>query len=181
MESVVAQSLEQYQRNGQLSGPQLVQIADQVTGGSLPLARLTRFPEVYESVAHVEPITLTDPKGHLTRRDRVADPPTLHAELQRFFLRGAPLELSDPRTHVPQGVRHVRRDDLLVVEWQPLPHMDGYNLYLQGEFLRTTRQPRVELPASTAGTLMIRAVGYAGEHVGHRHPLADEPTEEPPT
>ena len=179
MEVVVARALEQYQRDGRLSATDLVRIADEVTGGSLPLGRLTRFPDVYESFAHVEPITLSDLKGHLTRRDRVADPPTLEAELNRFFVRDAPLELSDPRTHVPQGVRHALKHDALLVEWHPLPHMDGYSVYLNGEFLRTTRQPRFALPASATGTVMIRAVGAGGEYPGHRHLLTDETTQEP--
>ncbi len=179
MEAIVGRALEQYQREGRLSATDLVRIADEVTGGSLPLGRLTRFPDVYESVAHVEPITLSDLKGHLTRRDRVADPPTLQAELNRFFVRDAPLELSDPRTHVPQGVRHARNADALLVEWHPLPHMDGYSVYLNGEFLRTTRDPRFALPASATGTVMIRAVGAGGEYPGHRHSLSDETTQEP--
>jgi hypothetical protein len=179
MESVVARALEQYQRDGRLSATDLVRIADEVTGGSLPLGRLTRFSDVYQSFAHVEPITLSDLKGHLTRRDRVADPPTLEAELNRFFVRDAPLELSDPRTHVPQGVRHVLKDDAMLLEWHPLPHMDGYSVYLNGEFLRTTRHPRFVLPASATGTVMIRAVGSGGEYPGHRHSLSDETSQEP--
>lgn len=179
MESVVARALEQYQRDGRLSATDLVRIADEVTGGSLPLGRLTRFSDVYESFAHVEPITLSDLKGHLTRRDRVADPPTLEAELNRFFVRDAPLELSDPRTHVPQGVRHVLKADELLLEWHPLPHMDGYSVYLNGEFLRTTRHPRFVLPSTATGTVMIRAVGAGGEYPAHRHSLSDETTQEP--
>jgi hypothetical protein len=179
METVVARALEQYQRNGRLSGTDLVRIADEVTGGSLPLARLTRFPDVYATFAHVEPITLSDLKGHLTRRDRVADAPTLQAELTRFFVRDAPLELSDPRTHVPQSVRHSRDGDQLLVEWHPLPHMDGYSVYLNGEFVRTTRQPRVALPAAATGTVMIRAVGAGGEYPGHRHSLSESAPEGP--
>jgi hypothetical protein len=179
METLVARALDQYQRDGRLSGTELVRIADEVTGGSLPLARLTRFPDVYATFAHVEPITLSDLKGHLARRDRVADAPTLEAELTRFFVRDAPLELSDPRTHVPQGVRHTLDGDRLLVEWHPLPHMDGYSVYLNGEFLRTTRQPRVVLPAASTGTVMIRAVGAGGEYPGHRHSLSESPPEVP--
>lgn len=180
MESLVAQALEQYQRNGQLSATQLVQLADEITGGSLPLARLGRFAESYASVAYVEDVTLSDPHGHLTRRDRAVDLPTLQAELQRFFVRGAPLELSDPRTHVPQGVRHERSPDGVIVSWQPLPHMDGYNVYLNGEYLRATRQPRVLLPPDSIGTVMIRAVGYGGEYDGQRHALAEQSAKESP-
>lgn len=176
MEAISAQALETYQRDGQLSAAQLLQIADDVTGGSLPLVRLTRFPQVYADYAHVEPVTLTDSRGNLTRPDRAVDMHTLQAELERFFLRNAPLEFADPRTHVPQSMRHQRLRDALLVMWDPLPHMDGYNVYLNGEYFLSTRDPRVLLPADATGTVMVRAVGYAGEYDGQRHPLSDEPT-----
>jgi hypothetical protein len=57
--------------------------------------------------------------------------------------------------------------------------MDGYHLYLNGEFVRGTRQSRIALPAAASGTVMIRAVGAGGEYVGQRHALTDEPVPEP--
>jgi hypothetical protein len=181
MESIVAQALDRYQRQGHLSAVELLEIADGVTGGTVPIARLGRFAEVYHGFAYVAPITLSDARGHLTRRDRSVDLPTLDAELQRFFVRGAPLEMADPRTHMPQGVRHERRSDGLFVQWQPLPHMDGYNVYRNGEYLRATRLPHVLLPTDTSGVLQIRAVGHGGEFDAQRHALDDAPVEEPRT
>lgn len=181
MESIVAQALDRYQRQGHLSAAQLLEIADSVTGGTIPIARLGRFADVYHGFAYVVPTTLSDPRGHLTRRDRAVEQPTLDAELHRFFVRGAPLEMADPRTHMPQGVRHERRPDGLFVQWQPLPHMDGYNLYRNGEYLRATRLPQVLLPTDTSGVLQIRAVGHGGEFDAQRHSLDDSPVEEPLT
>jgi hypothetical protein len=74
----------------------------------------------------------------------------------------------------------VLKADELLLEWHPLPHMDGYSVYLNGEFLRTTRYPRFVLPSTATGTVMIRAVGAGGEYPAHRHSLSDETTQEPP-
>lgn len=173
METIVTLFKDEFQRSGSISAAQLVDIANRVTDRALPLERLVRYQSIFESYSHVEDIELENTGGSLTRRGHDIELLTMFNELSRFFLRQAPFEMSDYRTHIVQNVRHVQKEDALQVSWDPIPHMYGYNVYYDSEHTGYTAVPILELPADARGSVTIRAVGYAGEFDGVHYDLSD--------
>jgi hypothetical protein len=171
LEAAMARALEAYRVRGTLTAAELVAIADSITGGDLPLARLLRFPDVYSALVTLADTPLQTTVGTLTRRSAVLRPATLQSELDRFFLDRSPLEMTDVRTHSVQNVSHRWRADALDLSWTPLPHVDGYNVYLERVLVGWTREARWSLPRDAAGEVVIRAVGHAGELDGIRYSL----------
>ncbi len=173
METVVSQFIDQYQRKGAATAQDLIDIANSVTDYTLPLERLLRYQSIFDEYAHVEDIDLKNTGGSLTQRSRQLELLSMSNELIRFYLRGAPYEMSDYRTHVVQNVRHKESDGNTIVHWDAIPHMYGYNAYFNGEHVGYSSVPILVLPADSKGTVTIKAVGYAGEFDGVHHELAD--------
>ena len=171
METIVARSLDLYQRQGSLSASQIVEIANRVTDHTLPLERLTRYETVFTQFAYVADVELDHTGGSLTRRSRQIELLTMRSELVRFFVRDAPYEMSDFRTHIVQNVHHEPQDNGTFVSWDPIPHMYGYNVYYNGEHVSYSRVPGILVPSSSRGTVTVKAVGYAGEFDGVHHEL----------
>jgi hypothetical protein len=173
METIVAQFVDLYQRNGQASSSDLIAIAEAVTDHSLPLARLARFQTIFDGYAHIEDNELRNTGGSLTQKDRQLELLSMSSELARFYLRESPYEMSDYRTHIVQNVRHESNDTGVYVRWDPIPHMYGYNTYLDSQHIGYSRLPTLTLEPGTLGTVTIKAVGYAGEFDGVHHDLAE--------
>jgi hypothetical protein len=171
LETAIARALDAYRLQGTLTAAELVAIAESVTGGDLPLARLLRFPDVYSALVTLTDTPLQSTAGTLTRRSAVLRPATLQSELDRFFLDRSPLEMTDVRTHSVQNLSHHVRADALELTWTPLPHIDGYNVYLNRVLVGWTREARWSLPRDAVGEVVIRAVGHAGELDGIRYSL----------
>ena len=172
METIVAQFIDRYQRQGHASASELVAIANAVTDFSLPLERLTRYQTIFDAYAHVEDIDLKNTGGSLTHKVRELELLSMSSELGRFFLRDSPYEMSDYRTHIVQNIHHQESDESMVIRWDPLPHMYGYNTYFNGQHVGYTRLPELQLPNGAQGTVTIKAVGYAGEFDGVHHELS---------
>ena len=175
METIVAQFIDRYQRNGAATAQDLLNIANAVTDHSLPLERLLRYQTIFDTHAHIEDIELKNTGGSLTQRSRHLELLNMSSELNRFFLRSAPYEMSDYRTHVVQNVRHETADENLIVRWDVIPHMYGYNTYFNGEHVGYSHLPLLHLPPDAKGTVTIKAVGYAGEFDGVHHELVETP------
>jgi len=173
METIVAQFIDRYQRQGHASVADIVDIANAVTDSALPLERLARYQTVFEAYAHVEDIDLKNTGGSLTQRVRELELLSMASELGRFYLRDSPFEMSDYRTHVVQNIQHEEREDAMYVRWDPIPHMFGYNAYFNGQHVGYSRLPQLRLPNGARGTVTIKAVGYAGEFDGVHHELAE--------
>lgn len=172
METIVARFFDQYQREGTISALDLIGIANQVTDSTLPLERLLRFQSVYGRYAYVADVQLTSTGGSLTQRGASIEVLTMNNELSRFFLRESAYEMSDFRTHIVQDINHNRIEDGIELTWDPIAHMYGYNVYLDGEHVGFRRDSMILLPAESTGTVTIKAVGYAGEFDGVHHELA---------
>lgn len=173
METIVAQLMDLFQRNGQVSSSDLINIANSVTDNSLPLERLIRYQSIYDKYAYVHEVELENTGGSLTKRGQDIELLSMANELSRFYLRHSPFEMSDYRTHIVQNVQHANTDDALKVRWDPIPHMYGYNVYLNNEHIGYTRAPAANLPAGSRGSVTVKAVGYAGEFDGVHHDLSD--------
>jgi hypothetical protein len=173
METVVGQFIDRYQRQGSIRASELVAIANQVTDYSLPIERIARYQTVFEEFAHIEDVSLTNTGGSLTQKTNELELLTMSSELGRFYLRNAPYEMSDYRTHIVQNVRHESLSDTLYVNWDPIGHMFGYNVYFNGQHVGYSRVPGIELPPNSRGVVTIKAVGYAGEFDGVHHELSD--------
>jgi hypothetical protein len=171
METIIARALEQYRSTGALTAAELVAIANRVTGDELPLARLLRFPDVYSALVTLTDVPLQAETGTLTKRSTVVRPPTLQSEVDRFFLDRSPLEMADSRTYAVQNLGHRLRSDGVELTWTPLPHVDGYNVYLDRVLVGWTRRAAWLLPRDASGDVAVRAVGQAGEMDGTRYTL----------
>jgi hypothetical protein len=171
METLVARSLERFRRTGSLSAADIVEFANAITGSELPLARLVRFPDVYRAARHLEVGDGWSTTEVLVRRTKTLAPPSLQAELDRFFLEGAPLEMTDARTYVVQSVRHRSLAAGLELQWDALPHVYGYNVYADDVLVASTRRTSALVPTNVA-VATVRAVGQSGEFDGARHPLS---------
>ncbi|HRP05749.1 MAG TPA: hypothetical protein PLV87_12630, partial [Opitutaceae bacterium] len=166
METIVARFFETYQREGRVTASELVTIANQVTDHTMPLERLVRFQTVFQRFAYVADVKLEATGGTLTQRGTQVELLSMSNELTRFFLRESPLAMSDYRTRVVQAIQHEHAGGRLQVRWDPIAHMYGYNVYLDGEQVGFTRLPAINLPSIQSGTLTIKAVGYGGEFDG---------------
>ena len=164
MEPIAVNLLDGYQVDGFVLAGDLIDFIRNSTGDEIPIGRLLRFASIFEQYRHVEPVDIHDSGGSLTRRTRRLQLSSLTNELERFFLLGSPLEMSDYRTHLVQNVVFDRETGLL--SWDALPHMYGYNVYVDGLHVGYTNTSRimVDLPEPRSGT--IKAVGHAGEFGG---------------
>ena len=175
METIVSQFIDLYQRQGSITATDLIAIANGVTDNSLPLERIIRFQTIFDHYAHVSDVELTNTGGSLTQRNPELELLTMSSELGRFFLKSAPYEMSDFRTHIVQNMRHSSGENSVDVSWDPIAHMYGYNVYFQGQHIGYSRVPGIALPAGSTGTVTVKAVGYAGEFDAVHHELT-EPT-----
>lgn len=175
METIVAQSIDTYQRQGQLSASQLVDIANFVTDSSLPLERLIRFQTVFDQYSYIEDVPLSNTGGSLTDRSSKRELLSMSSEVRRFFLRDSPFEMSDYRTHIVQNIHQKPSQHGYQLQWDPIPHMYGYNVYLDGQHIGYSRLPQIHISAPPGSDVTIKAVGYAGEFDGVHHELADAP------
>ena len=166
METIVHQFKEDFQRRGSIYARDLVAIANDVTDHSMPLERLFRFPRVFRDHVYVEEVALENTGGSFTRLGKDLELLTMQNEVRRFYLAGSPFEMSDYRTQVVQGVRDTTTDRGRVISWVPISHMYGYNVYLNGQDVGFSKTPQYTLPTDAAGTVVIKAVGYAGEFDG---------------
>ncbi|NKC01810.1 MAG: hypothetical protein GKR90_25375 [Pseudomonadales bacterium] len=166
METIVYQFKEEFQRRGSIRAGDLIRIANQVTDHSMPLERLFRFAKVFRDHEYVEQIELENTGGSFTRLGDNLELLTMNNEVRRFYLAGSPFEMSDYRTQVVQRITETRSDAGLVIAWVPISHMYGYNIYLNGQDVGFSKTPSYRLPADSAGTVVIKAVGYAGEFDG---------------
>ena len=166
-------SSDRYQRQGHASSTDLIDITNAVSDNSLPIERVTRYQTIFDSYAHIEDVNLKNTGGSLTKKVREVELLSMESELGRFYLRHSPFEMSDFRTHVVQNIRHHDSDREMLVVWDPIPHMYGYNLYFNGQHVGYTRLPELRLPSGATGTVTIKAVGYAGEFDGVHHELAE--------
>ncbi len=132
----------------------------------MPLERLFRFAKVFRDHEYVEQIELENTGGSFTRIGDNLELLTMNNEVRRFYLAGSPFEMSDYRTQVVQRITETRSDAGLVIAWVPISHMYGYNIYLNGQDVGFSKTPSYRLPADSAGTVVIKAVGYAGEFDG---------------
>lgn len=171
METIVARFFETYQREGRVTASELVAIANQVTDHAMPLERLVRFQTVFQRFAYVADVKLEATGGTLTQRGTQIELLSMSNELTRFFLRDSPLAMSDYRTRVVQAIQHEHKGGRLHIRWDPIAHMYGYNVYLDGEQIGFTRLSAIDLPTVESGTLTIKAVGYGGEFDGVHHEL----------
>ena len=164
MEPIAVNLLDRYQVDGLVLAIDLVEFINNSTGDEIPIGRLLRFDTIFEQYRHVEPVEIHDNGGSLTRRTRRLQLSSLSNELERFFLLGSPLEMSDYRTHLVQNVNF--DSETGVLRWDALPHMYGYNVYVDGLHVGYTKTSRivVDLPDPRSGT--IKAVGHAGEFGG---------------
>lgn len=175
METVVSRFFDVYQRNGRISAAELVDIANDVTDGSVPLERLLRFQSIFDRFSYFADVELSATGGTLTERGPDIELLTMANEVSRFFLRGSPLSMSDFRTRVVRGISHEISADRIILRWEPIAHMYGYSIYIDGEQEAFSRVPQVSLPNPGSSVITVRAVGYGGEFDGVNYDLATAP------
>ena len=171
METIVSRFFAEYQRHGRVSAQALIDIANDVTDHAAPLERLLRFQSIFDRFAHVADVTLEATGGSLTQRGEAVELLTMANEVSRFYLRGSPLSMADFRTRVVRGIRHEARPDHVLVSWEPIAHMYGYAVYIDGEQEAFTRLPQAVLQGIDPSVVTIRAVGYGGEFDGVNYDL----------
>lgn len=177
METVISRFFDAYQRSGHISAAQLIEIANDVTGGSAPLERILRFQSIFERFAYVADVELTASGGSLTDRGTSIELPTMAQEVSRFFMRGSPLAMSDVRTRLVRRITHEIVGDSVILRWEPIAHMYGYSVYLNGEQVAFTRLPELSLDDPGVAVITVRAVGYGGEFDGVHYDLASHPVD----
>lgn len=172
MEALSVFFLDTYQVQGYVNAEDLIVFLRNATGGEIPIGRLLKFAKIFDENKHVLDVQLTHTGGSLTRLTREFQLATLENELKRFFLMGSPLEMSDFRTHLVQNVMYDSTSRVL--SWDALPHMYGYNVYVDGLHVgyTDTNQIRITLPSPKTGA--IKAVGHAGEFSGVSIRFADQ-------
>jgi hypothetical protein len=164
MEPIAVHLLDTYQVHGQILASDVIEYINTITGSEIPIGRILRFDSIFEQYRHVEPVDIHETGGSLTRRTRRLQLPTLANELERFFRMGSPLEMSDYRTHLVQNVFFDTETGIL--SWDALPHMYGYNVYVDGLHIGYTKTSSMPIPISGPRFGTIRAVGHAGEFGG---------------
>lgn len=172
METVVVQFMDTFQRQGSITSKQLVNLASDVIDHSIPLARLPRYDDIFHEYKYIADGSLEATGGSLIRRGDAVQLLTLDNEVTRFYTSSAPYEMSDYRTHVVQNIAHIQNPSSIEITWEPIAHMDGYNLYYNGQHIGFTHLPTMTLPDDSHGTVTIKAVGYAGEYDGVHHELS---------
>lgn len=175
METVISRFFDIYQRSGRISAAELIDIANDVTDGAAPLERLLRFQSIFERFAYFADVELSATGGSLTERGTAIELLTMANEVSRFFLRGSPLAMSDFRTRVVRGMTHEIAGDRVILRWEPIAHMYGYSVYIDGEQEAFTRIPEVSLADPGPAVITVRAVGYGGEFDGVNYDLASPP------